>query len=338
MNITYLLGAGASANEIPVVNGFIPALKTFKNELSQNLTIDDDYFDNSTQQTTLTVSQAKEKLISDYEWLISEAKKFSTIDTFARKLYITGEIENYSKLKFLLSYFLSAIQSPHKNDKRYDNLFAALIGIKERKAYLPGNFSIISWNYDLQTEISISKFLNKKLNSNFLESVQNTSILQNISENKFNLIKLNGTAGFYEENYLRTFDFDISDFLASQKNTKTELNKYLRRSRQTDGTLLSFSWDKEPFIDNGRKIAANILKQSQFLVIIGYSFPVFNREIDKELLLQFNKKGKIFIQDKENSKKIMETVAEMSNLQESNIKIIESIDEFYIPLSYSPEY
>lgn len=338
MNITYLLGAGASANEIPVVNAFGSELEKFKNKLIENFQINDNYFDSSNQQINITVYQAKEKLIKDYEWLIEESKKFSTIDTFAKKLCITGETESYSKLKFLLSYFLTAIQSPQKNDKRYDNLFAALIGIKDRKAYLPGNISIISWNYDLQTEISIAKFLNKKLDRDFLEHVQNSSALESISQEKFNLVKLNGTAGFYNESNKRIFDFEISNFLESQKNTKQELNKYLKRISKSNETLLSFSWDKELFLDNGRIIASNLIKESNFLVIIGYSFPVFNREIDKELLKQIPVNSKIYIQDKLNSIKIMETVGEMSNLSEKNIKIIESVDEFYIPLNYTPEY
>lgn len=338
MNITYLLGAGASANEIPVVNSFVSELEKFKNKLIEKFRITDNYFDSSNQQVNVTVTQAKEKLIKDYEWLIQESKKFSTIDTFAKKLYITGETESYSKLKFLLSYFLTAIQSPEKNDKRYDNLFAALIGIKDRKAYLPGNISIISWNYDLQTEISISKFFNKNLDTNFLEQVQNSSALQSISEEKFNLIKLNGTAGFYNESNNRIFDFEISNFLGSEKNTKQELNKYLKRISNSNETLLSFSWDKESFLDNGRIIASNLIKESDFLVIIGYSFPVFNREIDKEIFSNIPHRCKIYIQDKQNSQKIMEIVAEMTNSNERNIKIIESIDEFYIPLNYSPEY
>ncbi|TGK82996.1 hypothetical protein EHQ19_08295 [Leptospira montravelensis] len=338
MNITYLLGAGASANQIPIVKDFISEISKFKSQLSERFKLNEEFFDNANQQTTITVFDAKKKLLEDYDWLISEARNFSTIDTFAKKLYITGDKENYLKLKFLISYFLSAIQSTSKNDYRYDNLFAALIGIKNRKATLPENLSIISWNYDLQTEISISKFLNKKIEVNLLESLQNSSALQNINEAKFNLIKLNGTAGFYQENQNRIFDFDINNFANSDINTKKELSKYLTRTNQENETLLSFSWDNEAYIDSARKTASNVLMKSEFLVIIGYSFPVFNRDIDRELLSKFNQNGKIFIQDKTNSKNIAEVVSEMSNISDKRLKIIESVEEFFIPLFYTPKY
>jgi hypothetical protein len=71
-------------------------------------------------------------------------------------------------------------------------------------------------------------------------------------------------------------------------------------------SLLSFAWgntdntEKELFTSNRLKKAQNIAQETDILVIIGYSFPYFNREVDKEIfksILQRNSLQKIYCQD-----------------------------------------
>ncbi|BDA80239.1 hypothetical protein LPTSP3_g31690 [Leptospira kobayashii] len=337
MNVTYLLGAGASANRIPVVKEFNKNIEKFKSRIEFEFNTENLRFNDSDRQITISPTQAKERLIKDYEWLINESANFSTIDTFAKKLALTGD-RNYKKLKYLLSFFLTAVQSTKQNDYRYDNLFAALLGIKNGKVEVPKNLSIVTWNYDLQTEIAASKFLQRQLDQAFFEYLQSSAALCNIDNSKFQLIKLNGTAGFYGNIQNRVFDLGIAENSSNGVNTSKELLNYLSRIDTNIETYLSFSWDKETFIDNSRKLALETFSKSRFLIIIGYSFPVFNREVDRQLLKNFSKDGTIYIQDKYNSINIMHTVSELSGLKDDQVKIIESNDEFYIPLEYSPEY
>ena len=53
-----------------------------------------------------------------------------------------------------------------------------------------------------------------------------------------------------------------------------------------------------------RQFAHDIMAQTEVLVVIGYSFPMFNRKIDKSLMgsMSPNKLKKIYIQDKDLSK------------------------------------
>lgn len=50
-------------------------------------------------KSNITVEDTKQLLIKDLLWLYDGAIKHATIDTFAKKLYLTGRMEEYNKVK-----------------------------------------------------------------------------------------------------------------------------------------------------------------------------------------------------------------------------------------------
>ncbi len=61
--------------------------------------------------------------------------------------------------------------------------------------------------------------------------------------------------------------------------------------------LLTFAWEKDPVkeghLNHGIEIAKKFAEQTEVLVIIGYSFPFFNREIDNQIFEAIKKGGKL---------------------------------------------
>ena len=74
-------------------------------------------------------------------------------------------------------------------------------------------------------------------------------------------------------------------------------NMATQRSAHPIYPSLSFAWEKEKYETEINQIAADAIKETQVLVIIGYSFPFFNRAIDQSVLKSM-KPYKVYIQDK----------------------------------------
>ena len=100
-NITYLIGAGASANALPVVGDMKNRMKAFLNFL--------EYYEDANQIFD-GLTTKKDEIIKSFDEILSESFKHATPDTYAKKLFLKDSIEsnkNLEKLKFFLSlYFL----------------------------------------------------------------------------------------------------------------------------------------------------------------------------------------------------------------------------------------
>ena len=72
---------------------------------------------------------------------------------------------------------------------------------------------------------------------------------------------------------------------------------------------ISFSWEEGTTTKAVFDEAVNIMKNTEILVVIGYSFPYFNREVDRILLNEKNapKLRKVYVQDIEPDN-IIETI------------------------------
>ncbi len=163
---------------------------------------------------------------------------------------------------------------------------------------LPENVNIISWNYDLQFELGYCEFDNPEK----LTAIKNLNVFP-ISK-KVNpqgggkIIKLNGMTGlFSKDNYKSFSGFDFDVYL---KDPMTAINQLLKD--YIEGielqSFLNFAWELE-----GNEIAKStvdaamaIMKDTDVLVIIGYSFPNFNKKIDRELLKSCEKLGQVYYQ------------------------------------------
>jgi hypothetical protein len=82
-------------------------------------------------------------------------------------------------------------------------------------------------------------------------------------------------------------------------------------------------------------MASEDLLRIEVLVIIGYSFPFFNREVDNALFMQMTSLKKIYIQDV-NPQNIYETMQDFVDFKEHGVQRIEvvfkrNLEQFVFP-------
>lgn len=322
-NITYFLGAGASANALPVINELPKRLDIFKSVLNSRLrNIGGPIIYSEKHFMDSGINLIADKLINDIDWAIEEISAHSTVDTLAKRLYlIRNKHDELIKLKKVLYiYFLfeqgynfgEIRDNVNKEipDKRYDSLIATTISNNIDDLSIPGNIKVITWNYDIQFEIAFQRYL---LGQSFDEIQRRLQVLptfknSNFDYNKFSIVHLNGIIN-------QVYDWaSISMKEIKERASKLELLKteYLGRICKIYNELgndklqyLTYSWEDPSNFhltisekNNIIQIAMEILRNTDILIVIGYSFPIFNRNIDKDLMKSLNKNvQRIYIQD-----------------------------------------
>ncbi len=297
--ITYWLGAGASAQAVPTVNGL------------GNRMLDLKFFLEKEKINPIPLNEFKNRICEDIEWAIEELKNHQSIDTLAKKYFLTDKAL-YDKIKLILIiYFAFEQKIKFRNsyndidnhypieliDKRYDNLFASIINKKlDGELTVRNNIKIITWNYDLQIELALKRYiLNKNIDEIKYEYQIYPNMFNEVFVENFSVVKLNGDA-LLGLNHIRTVDKPkdgIYDFEYSQ-NIKG-LTSFLKKMDDLGiyskaSSIISkfrFGWEEE-ILSSGEKSAISyaieIAKKTDVLIITGYSFPFFNSNIDKAVL------------------------------------------------------
>ena len=330
--ITYLFGAGASYDALPIVYE-IPYEMYRVSDSIRDLNF------NNAKLELKNIKSDKESinLLSEkIRELADETRRHASIDTYAKKLFIKQEYSKLNELKILLSICFSYIQitgvqredkerkTIYNKEKRYDSFFASIL--TNSASDLPKHVRILSWNYDQQFEYAYKDYLNP--NIEFRDLGNHLRFLTKglkfyASEypiNDFCIIKLNGSTGFFEggygtgqhyfteltDRYEPLLDFYINKYKEvlkrnNEPNTRDEMGNKIQ-----DGLpLLSFAWENEKKISSGSdgkylsiidQAKERTLKTS-ILVVIGYSFPYFNREIDQDIINNMQGLKKVYIQD-----------------------------------------
>lgn len=323
--VTYLFGAGASANALPVVSQMPARMSEYLRVLSEDWK----------EELSKSISDF-DKVIDDFKNVLNEANKHASVDTYAKKLFLKEGV--YSSKLITLKFFLSgyfifeqrgakyerkgpmvvndygtgAISARadlekaigEKVDYRYDVFFATLL---EKNLMLPSNINILSWNYDYQFELAYNDFgdgnlqnIQKKLSTVFGKGLDEVWAKENSQ-----IVKLNGSALelrqieptektkliFNNFDDSQDLNFFIDFFKLFQNTTNSETRKF-------SIPFLNFAWElnSNKFSKNNIERAKIIMRQTEILVVIGYSFPNFNREIDRMLLTKGEKLEKIYFQ------------------------------------------
>lgn len=351
-NIVYLLGAGASYNAIPVLKDLNGTIKTFLLDLV------DIYKDEA-----------------DLHWHLNNiwipvfdlAAQHSSVDTFAKKLYLTEEYDQLKLLKCILSAYFIYEQCDRNNpfsnkfiidnipypntllDPRYDFFMAALLKKTEEQPKFPENIGIVSWNYDSQIELAYHNYgrigynddkkLRERLGIFPLTNHEYNKNDDSLPEN-CRIVKLNGTAtnilnekvesymiSSHREIHFRDAKNEISSIIKSSFEKSNSFDKKLL------DTQINFAWELEDnwLSKKAVEAAKTIITKASTLVIIGYSFPVFNRDIDK-YIFEGNKLEKIYIQDLPGSiEGIRSRVIKTTGVDTRLIELETSVDQFLIP-------
>jgi len=337
--VVYLLGAGASfgtrENGIgsPILTG-LPIVREIKGELENMINLLA-----SIPLNDKGLEESKQILIKGFQKLEDACSDNATIDTYAKKLWLQGKKDEFAQVELLLTIFFILEQVIHKPDNRYDSFFANIL-LREVECSdeltLPDDIRILSWNYDNQLELVYRGYYETKyshlrdiLGIYDVKSEENEKSLR---KNR-SVIKLNGTANFVDEE-------DWLQFSDTNKITETLLNNILNKYAKClqvgrcDGRLrLNFAWEEAYSKDLLENVIPQLVIDTTTLVVIGYSFPYFNRKIDRLIFENMPHLKKIYIQDKypERIKQYITPVIPENRLAGIKIVPLDDVEQFYLP-------
>lgn len=320
--VTYLFGAGASANALPVVNQISMRIYGVIDRLKESEIEDKD---------------ALNVVIADLEWLAVKAnsENNTTIDTYAKQLYLQRAGDEYKKLGAALSlYFVLEQIKPECLDRRYCDFWTNIISIDETSepinTRLPKDLLLLSWNYDSQVEKAYHRVLNRHFQFFRVKNRQHSW------SNKCQLlIKLNGSADFLnQDDHGQTLSM-----LYKWSTPKTVEEVVSAYHGAKDYSILSFAWESEDYSDKNDNFptlsaAQEKSRDTETLVVIGYSFPYFNRAIDRMVAGASNMEQlkKVYFQapkdDVENIKMRFQAIRDTKNIE---LIAITDLDQFFIP-------
>ena len=283
--ITYIIGAGASLNAHPLArtltepNKYALRLIDFVNELD---------------------SKNPGPHYNNFKRIAKNCLVYGSPDTYAKFLYERDSgSDDYRLLKILISAYFETKEFA-KDILHVDDCRALEPRVLPFLTYITNNkkisnkVKVISWNYDRQFEIAADthrlRGKSKDLFPGFGAWPNEMDGYPN-SELPF-LIHMNGVAGFkYNQN-----GYHFCEKIQDEVDWIIDFN--------TKDPLISYAWEDttlDPhniFLSKRKKIALKMIAGSTILVVIGYSFPFFNRFFDNELFTTL--KGslkKIYYQD-----------------------------------------
>lgn len=332
--ITYLFGAGASCNALPLVKEIEMSMINLKLTLaSSDLKLSSE--EKFRQDSTNTKQEVLDFFIRDLIWLIEKAGHHASIDTFAKKLYLKKQSSELLRLKATFSAYLILIQCMKVADNRYDSFYASILSDSWIK--FPENIRILSWNYDLQFEKSFSEYsdddqvIQNQIHLNVISKFSN--FVSNI--NRFTIFKLNGSSTMIgNDEQHKSLHNSFSNTLTREFLEKVIRNYDLVKSEDSQyKSGLSFAWENHS--DSKENSVLNLAKNATFdtsvLIVIGYSFPYFNREIDKSFLSNMKNLKKVYFQspDAENIRERFLTI--MPELKEKELILKNDVNQFLLP-------
>lgn len=149
------------------------------------------------------------------------------------------------------------------------------------------------------------------------------------NSNGFTFTKLNGSALIFasQQGFL--------DFYFEPKNREClpdAFPNYYMGDNFYFKNCLSFAWEDSPGTFIKQRIQ-NVSRDALVVVVIGYSFPYVNREMDRFIFGQMPKLSTVYVQDI-NANDVIDSVRSVLNdsqNQHIDIEPINNIRQFYIP-------
>ena len=361
--ITYLLGAGASYYSCPIWKEQAKAMQTIGDkELYKTLGLQEKKisFNFTNTEELSRLSSDKQRILWYISFFGKQGEKFNTIDTYARKLYLQKDFALLNFLKMSVSIFFDLWEnfyeekfrhnSPlkkgeHQNqntyyekiDSRYISLLSVFLENGSNGIELNNDISFVTWNYDLQLEGAYKMFLEKDREISFDEVDNYFPFMQDSNRNN-KIYHLNGHRGFYKnkDSLIPLRDFENYD---EYWNSIEHLYKGVQRSNLSFNNQIKYAWEQDSNPAWFSKVS-KIFQNTETLIIIGYSFPLFNRKIDQKLFscLDPNLVKEIIYQDPHgNENRIKELLNNSYRYKNANIELFKDASQFHIPNSYFSE-
>jgi hypothetical protein len=344
--LTYILGAGASYQSIPVV-------KTFPKRFG--------FFNEYVLQPSSRFNIELTDLYASGLNLVREFKTHQSFDTYFKKLFHNDKPEEIKKAKKILNLYFywehlsetddSKPTTPIDNlpfwkqskiDKRYDALIAGLLQPVngELKMFCKTNF--ITWNYDLNLFSSLKNYFKPESTvKEFLDEITSDKKNENLwkIDDQIEVINMNGF--FYSSQFDNYINLPECGFVPNTFPDQFN-DEFCKNQLQSDSEKIKFAWEAGFDIS---KIAKSKINDSKNVVVIGYTFPLYNRLVDldfisNEFLINVEMRKIILTIQDPNSVNIIQSLQE---LYENNyhlnktIKAKSDCEQFYIPSNiYTP--
>lgn len=355
-NITYYMGAGASYHSVPIVEEFPDLLRKFK---AKCLGI---HFGREKEGL-------RNKFLESLDKFTEKADEYGTIDTYAKYLsIIPSKTHELMELKIVLALFFVTWQSLSKkakneihdhpgaslnrydiNDKRYTKLLVPLLKYNEgiKKVKIHPSFKFITWNYDFQLENALREMCeDEDLDETLNRCVYpNIKVLDQSTISSFgpDIIHLNGIAGLYQikgtecNSAYRVNNTDLQTALKNALDFYQSFDRYQINIKN----FFHFAWERIGISDEEKEknvsfkafnLSKEIFSKTDYLVITGYSFPLFNRDIDLELFKSLKPDiKKIYWYNKNMNKELL---SDLFQVNQSKIENVWREDNFHIPYNF----
>lgn len=345
-NVTYLIGAGASAGKrdregailegLPCVNEISKSLRSIVKLIDQTpIPVEIEWKESAIGLNNKEDwESAREKLLKSFKYLYFQCEQHATIDTYAKKLVLKKRKEELKYIEKLLTLFFIYIQMQNQIDSRYDTFLANIL---EPNLHFPSHIRVLSWNYDSQFELAYSGY--DEINDLIIGHKNS------ICDKDYEIIKINGTATFAEQKRIIELRKDIKQKLQKIKND-IDGSPYMREQEtwllefvylfqlyvlKNNSTHLSFAFDDNYASEKITRCIDNIIKRTDVLVIIGYTFPFFNRQTDRQILQCIKPNTKIYIQDLNPERIKQSLMAVLPDFPEEQIFLRKDVDQFFLP-------
>lgn len=354
-NLTYLLGAGASYNSQPILSELADKMIALSDK---HLPKKEEYKFETYEDNPFIPAQPEydhdNYILWDVGYFGRKAKEFGTIDTYAKKLSLNNQSHELSRLKLALSSFFLLFQNIADKsfktrfnskgeilgdfefiDKRYITLFSTILdNSSSYEPKLKSNIKFVTWNYDLQLQLTYQKFASQSKFS-YIDSSFRYIPKYNQS---LDVCHLNGFHGYfgYGGNGLDT------PYQYIKGDTVADILKPFSKGAITNGgtlyvdvdTYINYAWEtNNHFAEIIREQAISIFGNTDILVVIGYSFPTFNKEIDKLLFEKLKgREVKVYYQDPNAT---TFHIKHLSGLGDDNIECInKGLNYFFLPYEF----
>jgi hypothetical protein len=334
----YYLGAGASYGKrdnngailegVPVVAEIPKEYEAFKDFISNaEIPTGEIVFQDKYRTDHNDVEEAKRYMLHDIDSLIENIKEHATIDTYARKLHLTRNRGAFNCLKDVLCTFFIWEQIEHKPDNRYDTFLANVL--ETQTLNLPSDISVISWNYDSQIELAFKAY---RRNPGLTIIEKNIVGEWPALPKSGRIFKVNGSATFSDLSSLSSIEQYKDSSVAVQLilyygNLKADTSSMGFQFR----THLSFAWEGAPNQENLMNSIKVTTEDTEQVVVIGYSFPFFNRDTDREIFRNMPSLKKVYIQDI-NPHAVKESIqAVLPADHQIEVVPISNCEQFYLP-------
>lgn len=330
--ISYLFGAGASAQALPTVekipqriNKLIGDLNNPELKLSSAEKFSDlrgGPFGNKSKY------DFQKEMIDSLSWMLEESDRHASIDTFAKKLYIKESDAELKKLKITMSVFFILEQLRTRPDKRYDAFFASIV---DQRFLLPNWIKIMTWNYDYQFELAFMEYTDNydlEFNQNML-NISSKGTKKNIPDG-FGIYKLNGTTGLGDR-MMREY-FYIRDWVDELSILMEDIVKSFAVAFYKADAIskLSFAWEEDPSTNYINKVSKEFL-DTEVLVVIGYSFPFFNREVDRKIIGSMSNLRKVYFQAPDADVLKERFLSIRDDIRDIELETVKDVGQFLLP-------